>query len=239
MIVITVDLFLCFLPFTRMSFDYNQLRNKLGSFTPEADQAHDTEHLRMVYNLAIEIAGHEGIIDDEDLHLIKLAALLHEVDDRKQKLPYRLWPIVSDYLKTEMNVPQSVIDDVFCIVKNVSYSHELEAGNEVPEHLQHLLYVVQDADRLQAIGAFGVARAFIYGASVNTPMYDPSIPPKLGMTAEEYKKHKGTTINHFYEKLFLLKDKIKTETGKKIAEKRHDFMVQFVHTFIDEYYGRT
>ena len=118
------------------------------------------------------------------------------------------------------------------IIKNISF----KGGNLKNFHSKEL-DVVQDADRLDAIGAIGIARTFNYGGFKNTPLYDPDIAPQMQMTKEEYKKHNGTTINHFYEKLLLLKDLMNTETGKKIAINRHEYMEGFLKQFFAEWEG--
>lgn len=100
------------------------------------------------------------------------------------------------------------------------------------------LQIVQDADRLDAIGAIGIARAFNYGGYKGRELYDPAIPPRLGMTKEEYRKHSSPTLNHFYEKLLLLKDRMNTTTGKKMALERHQFMEDFLHRFLNEWQGK-
>lgn len=116
------------------------------------------------------------------------------------------------------------------IIKNISFKNRGDFQGEPSKELQ----IVQDADRLDAIGAIGIARTFHFGGFKNNPIYDPEIKPNLEMTKEEYKKSEGTTINHFYEKLLLLKDLMNTETGRKIAEKRHQFMLQFLEQFYSE-----
>ena len=132
------------------------------------------------------------------------------------------------------NVTEAIIIHVENIIKNISFKSSLDSNDSFssPE-----LDVIQDADRLDAIGAIGIARCFNYGGFKNRTLYDPDIQPNLHMTKEEYKNSKSPTINHFYEKLLLLKDKMNTQTGKKIAIKRHNFMLTYLTQFYKEWEG--
>lgn len=130
-----------------------------------------------------------------------------------------------------LEVPQDIIKEVLNIIQNISFKNRGEATSNPSLELK----IVQDADRIDAIGAIGIARTFNFGGFKNNLMYDPAIPPKLNMSKEEYKKSNGTTINHFYEKLLLLKDLMNTETAKKIASERHDFMLRFLDEFYKEW----
>ena len=134
----------------------------------------------------------------------------------------------------KQNVDSKIIEHVVAIIEHMSFKNSLEnGGNFTSKELE----VVQDADRLDAIGAIGIARTFNYGGFKNRALYDPEITPNLNMTKEEYKKSSAPTINHFYEKLLLLKDKMNTVTGKKIAEHRHQFMLNYLEQFFGEWKG--
>ena len=164
--------------------------------------------------------------------VIELAALLHDIADPKfhngdETIASR---IVNEFL-TEQKVDSETIEKVIFIIENMSFKNR----NDAPENLPLELKIVQDADRLDAIGAIGIARTFNFGGYKNNLMYHPDIEPKLNQSKEEYKKSNGTTINHFYEKLLLLKDLLNTETAKEIAERRHQFMLQFLDEFYKEW----
>jgi uncharacterized protein len=136
------------------------------------------------------------------------------------------------FLESE-NVSEEIIEHVVQIIQNISF----KGGNFEKTFSSKELEIVQDADRLDALGAIGIARTFNYGGFKNRPIYNPSIAPKLNMTKEEYKKSDSPTLNHFYEKLLLLKDKMNTVTGKKIAQERHRFMELFLSQFYAEWEG--
>lgn len=131
------------------------------------------------------------------------------------------------------NVAEDIISHVIAIIENISF----KGGNFEKKFNSKELEIVQDADRLDAIGAIGIARTFNYGGFKNRPLYNPNIQPNLNMSKEEYKNSESPTLNHFYEKLLLLKDKMNTETGKKIAQKRHDFMITYLSQFYAEWDG--
>ena len=193
-----------------------------------AEKGHDWFHVERVWKLARKIQEQEG----GDLTVIELAALLHDIADPKfhqgdEELALKM----SSEILSENKVQQEVIDQIIFIIKNMSFKNR----GEVTENLPLELKIVQDADRLDAIGAIGIARTFNFGGFRNNLMYDPQISPKLNMTKEEYKKSTGTTINHFYEKLLLLRDLMNTTTGKKLAEERHQFMLDFLDQFYKEW----
>ena len=193
-----------------------------------AEAGHDWFHIERVWKLSKKIAEKEG----GNLEVIELSALLHDIADPKfhngdETLALK---ISKDFL-AEIQVEGELIEQVLFVIKNISFKNRAEAPENPPLELQ----IVQDADRLDAIGAIGVARTFNFGGFKNNLMYHPEIKPNLGMNKEEYKKSNGTTINHFYEKLLLLKDLMNTETGKKIASERHNFMLQFLDEFYKEW----
>ena len=193
-----------------------------------AEAGHDWFHIERVWKLAKKIAEQEG----GNLEVIELSALLHDIADPKfhngdETLALK---ISKDFLE-EIHVEGELIEQVLFVIKNISFKNRAEAPENPPLELQ----IVQDADRLDAIGAIGIARTFNFGGFKNNLMYHPEIKPNLGMNKEEYKKSNGTTINHFYEKLLLLKDLMNTETAKKIASERHDFMLQFLDEFYKEW----
>lgn len=190
-----------------------------------AEAGHDWYHIERVWKLSVKIAGNEPC----NREVVELAALLHDIADPKfhngdETLALK---VSRDFLESR-GASEDTITQVLFIIKNISFKNR----SEVPEMLPLELKIVQDADRLDAIGAIGIARTFNFGGFKNNPMYDPEIKPDLAMSKEKYKKSNGTTINHFYEKLLLLKDLMNTEPGKKMAEERHRFML----TFLDEFY---
>ena len=193
-----------------------------------AEAGHDWFHIERVWKLSKKIAEKEG----GNLEVIELSALLHDIADPKfhngdETLALK---ISKDFLE-EIHVNAELIEQVLFAIKNISFKNRAEASENPPLELQ----IVQDADRLDAIGAIGIARTFNFGGFKNNLMYHPEIKPNLGMNKEEYKKSNGTTINHFYEKLLLLKDLMNTETAKKIASERHNFMLQFLDEFYKEW----
>ena len=193
-----------------------------------AEAGHDWFHIERVWKLSKKIAEKEG----GNLEVIELSALLHDIADPKfhngdETLALK---ISKDFLE-EIHVNAELIEQVLFVIKNISFKNRAEAPENPPLELQ----IVQDADRLDAIGAIGIARTFNFGGFKNNLMYHPEIKPNLGMNKEEYKKSNGTTINHFYEKLLLLKDLMNTETAKRIASERHDFMLQFLDEFYKEW----
>ena len=193
-----------------------------------AEAGHDWFHIERVWKLSKKIAEKEG----GNLEVIELSALLHDIADPKfHNGDETLALKISQNFLEEIQVDAELIEQVLSVIKNISFKNRAEAPENPPLELQ----IVQDADRLDAIGAIGVARTFNFGGFKNNLMYHPEIKPNLGMNKEEYKKSNGTTINHFYEKLLLLKDLMNTETAKKIASERHDFMLQFLDEFYKEW----
>ena len=193
-----------------------------------AEAGHDWFHIERVWKLSKKIAEKEG----GNLEVIELSALLHDIADPKfHNGDETLALKISQNFLEEIHVEGELIEQVLFVIKNISFKNRAEAPENHPLELQ----IVQDADRLDAIGAIGIARTFNFGGFKNNLMYHPEIKPNLGMNKEEYKKSNGTTINHFYEKLLLLKDLMNTETAKKIASERHDFMLQFLDEFYKEW----
>ena len=195
-----------------------------------AEGGHDWFHIERVYKNALLIAKDEKC----DEVIVKLGALLHDIADSKfHNGDETVGPKVArEFLESE-NVEESIIEHVINIINNISF----KGGNFKKNFTSIELEIVQDADRLDAIGAIGIARAFNYGGFKNRQLYNPDIVPNLSMSKEEYKNSKSPTLNHFYEKLLLLKDKMNTNTGKKIAQNRHDFMETFLTQFDDECNG--
>ena len=196
-----------------------------------AEGGHDWFHIERVYKNALQIAKGETV----DSFIVSLGALLHDIADAKfYDGDESVGPkMARAFLKSEQ-VDEDVIVHIENIIKYISFKSSLAGGSTFssPE-----LKVIQDADRLDAIGAIGIARCFNYGGFKNRALYDPAIEPNLNMTKEEYKKSTAPTINHFYEKLLLLKDKMNTETGRRIAEQRHAYMEGFLAQFYDEWNG--
>ena len=192
------------------------------------ESGHDWFHIERVWKLSLHIQQKEG----GDKLVIELASLLHDIADPKfhngdETIATK---IVTQFL-TEQKVDPEIIYKVIFIIENMSFKNRNDAPKDLPLELK----IVQDADRLDAIGAIGIARTFNFGGYKNNLMYHPDIEPKLNQTKQEYKKSNGTTINHFYEKLLLLKDLLNTKTAKEIAEHRHQFMLQFLDEFYKEW----
>jgi len=193
-----------------------------------AEAGHDWFHIERVWKLAKKIAETEECNHE----VVELAALLHDIADPKFHAGDETLALkVSREFLESNNASEEVTEKVLFIIKNISFKNR----KEVPENLPIELKIVQDADRIDAIGAIGIARTFNFGGFKNNLMYDPEIKPKLNMSKEEYKKSDGTTINHFYEKLLLLKDLMNTQKGKEIAGERHDYMLQFLDQFYKEW----
>ena len=196
-----------------------------------AEAGHDWFHTLRVYNNARLIAKSESV----DLYIVALGALLHDIADSKfHNGDDTVGPRVARKFLLQHNVDSFVINSVIDIINNISFNKSLETNNK-PNSIE--LDVVQDADRLDAIGAIGIARCFNYGGFKNRKLFDPSIKPNLKMSKKEYKNSKAPTINHFYEKLLLLSNKMNTKTGKKIAKERHQFMTEYLDQFHAEWEG--
>lgn len=196
-----------------------------------AEGGHDWFHTLRVYNNAKLISKKE----DVDLLIVELAALLHDIADPKfYDGDETIGPRKASEFLLKQNVDSTVIEHVTQIIENMSFknSFDLDVSFNSRE-----MEVVQDADRLDAIGAIGIARCFNYGGFKNRALYNPNIAPNLNMTKAEYKAAEAPTINHFYEKLLLLKDQMNTKTGKRIASDRHKFMEDYLKQFYAEWEG--
>jgi uncharacterized protein len=195
-----------------------------------AEAGHDWFHIERVWKTTKNIAKEENV----NLEVAEFAALLHDIADAKfhdgdEEIGPRK---AGDFLKS-IAVDDSIIYHVQQIIRNMSFKSSLgKISFTSPEML-----VVQDADRLDAIGAIGIARAFTYGGFKNRELYNPEIKPDINISKEAYKKSTAPTLNHFYEKLLLLKDKMNTPSGKRIATQRHEFMVQYLQQFYAEWNG--
>lgn len=196
-----------------------------------AEAGHDWFHIERVYKNTLHLLKTE----QADEQVVLLGALLHDIADSKfHEGDETLGPKKAYDFMTTIEIPEDVKKHVVQIIENISF----KGGNFEKNFRSKELEIVQDADRLDAIGAIGIARTFNYGGFKNHPLYDPAIKPNLQMSKDEYKKHQGTTINHFYEKLLLLKDLMNTETGKKMALKRHQYMEGFLEQFYAEWNGQ-
>ena len=195
-----------------------------------AEGGHDWFHIERVYKNSLLIAQSEEV----DVFVVSLGALLHDIADSKfHNGDETVGPKVAGEFLQSQQVAADVIEHVVQIINNISF----KGGKVTRTFSSKELDVVQDADRLDAIGAIGIARTFNYGGFKNRAIYNPDIAPDLHMTKEEYKKSTAPTINHFYEKLLLLKDKMNTETGKQLAEQRHKYMELYLEQFYKEWNG--
>jgi uncharacterized protein len=192
-----------------------------------AEGGHDWWHIHRVWTNAKLIAQTENA----DILTVELAALLHDIADSKfHNGDEEIGPATAGKYLRSMNVDEAVVEHVQQIIRYMSF----KASFDKPAFHSPELAIVQDADRLDAIGAIGIARAFTYGGFKGRELYNPEIKPNLNMSKEEYKNSSAPTINHFYEKLLLLKDKMNTQTGKKLAQQRHDFMEAYLQQFYME-----
>jgi uncharacterized protein len=212
-----------------------EIINKTIDFVKEtltdAEGGHDWFHILRVYNNALLISKNEAV----DVFVVELGALLHDIADSKfHNGDETVGPQVAREFLFKLNVDSQVIEHVVNIVENISF----KGGNETQKFKSAELDVVQDADRLDAIGAIGIARCFNYGGFKNRELYNPEIKPHLSMTKAAYKTSTAPSINHFYEKLLLLRDKMNTKTGKDIATKRHAFMELYLDQFYKEWEGK-
>ena len=196
-----------------------------------AEGGHDWFHIERVYKNSLLISKNENV----DVFIVQLGALLHDIADSKfHHGDETVGPKVAREFLFNINVDSKAIEHVIKIIENISF----KGGNEIQKFKSPELDVIQDADRLDALGAIGIARTFNYGGFKNRTLFDPDIKPNLNMSEEEYKASTAPTINHFYEKLLLLKGKMNTKTGKQIAEKRHKFMELYLEQFYAEWDGK-
>ena len=212
-----------------------QIINNTITFVKEtlkdAEGGHDWFHIERVYKNALFIAKEENV----DEFIVSLGALLHDIADAKfYDGDETVGPKMAREFLENQQVDEAIILHIENIINFISFKATLSPGEKFtsPE-----LEVIQDADRLDAIGAIGIARCFNYGGFKNRVLYNPEIVPNLNMTKAEYKKSTAPTINHFYEKLLLLKDKMNTKTGRRIAADRHLFMEQYLAQFFEEWNG--
>ncbi len=196
-----------------------------------AEGGHDWFHIYRVWKSAKQIAISEKV----DLFVVELGALLHDIADSKfHNGDEEVGPRIAKEFLTSLSVDEETINHVVNIIDNISF----KGGKETQKFKSIELDVVQDADRMDAIGAIGIARTFNYGGHKNRAIYDPAIPPNLNMSKEEYKNSDAPTINHFYEKLLLLKNRMNTKAGIAMAEKRHAFMEMYLDEFYKEWEGK-
>ena len=196
-----------------------------------AEGGHDWWHIYRVWKIAVHIAQNENV----DLFIVELGTLLHDIADSKfNDGDESVGPSKAADFLNSLDVDDEVIAHIVKIIENVSF----KGGNHKQQYSSPELDIIQDADRLDAIGAIGIARTFNFGGHKNRALYDPQVKPNLKMTKEEYKKNTAPTINHFYEKLLLLKERMNTNTGKALAEKRHAFMEQYLDEFFREWDGK-
>lgn len=190
---------------------------------------HDWYHIERVWKLAQQIANHEGGVD---LFVVEMGALLHDIADHKfYDGDETIGPKKAREYLSKFDIKPKQTKSIVQIVAEISFK-----GKGVPTPMSTMEgAIVQDADRLDAIGAIGIARTFAYGGSKNRPIYDPNIKPICHTSFAAYKTSTAPTINHFYEKLLTLRDKMNTETGKREAKRRHEFMEQFLHNFYHDW----
>lgn len=212
----------------------NRLIENTRTFVKEtladAEGGHDWFHVERVYRNALLIAKGESV----DLLVVQLGALLHDIADAKfHKGDETIGPALASAFLLRQNADSALVEHVTQIIKHISFKGGRAVSFTSPE-----FEVVRDADRLDALGAIGIARTFNYGGFKNRKIYDPEISPNLAMTPEQYKGSTAPTINHFYEKLLLLKDQMHTKTAIRIAHRRHAFMELYLKQFFAEWEGQ-
>ncbi len=197
----------------------------------DAEGGHDWWHIYRVWQLSKHIAQTEKV----DNFIVEMGALLHDIADSKfYDGDETIGPSKAREFLISLHADESIINHIENIISNISF----KGGKHKQQFKSNELDVIQDADRLDAMGAIGIARAFNYGGHKSRAIYNPNIKPNLNMTKEEYKQSKAPTINHFYEKLLLLKNRMNTKTGKAMANHRHQFMEQFLDEFYNEWEGQ-
>ncbi len=197
----------------------------------DAEWGHDRWHIYRVWNMAKHIAQTEKV----DILIVELWALLHDIADAKfHHGDDSVGPRVAKEFLESLQVEESIIVHVQQIISNISFG----GGNFEQKFFSPELEVVQDADRLDSLWAIGIARTFNYGWSQNREIYNPGIQPNLHMTKEEYRNNKWPSINHFYEKMLLIKEKMNTKTAKQLAEHRHNYVKNFLEEFLQEREGK-
>lgn len=208
----------------------NQTKTYVQQTLEHAEGGHDWWHIHRVWGNAKLIAKGE----QADYFVIELAALLHDIADAKfHGGDEEIGPATAGKWLQSLDVDAETVIHVQQIIRHMSFKASFGQVTFTSKEMQ----IVQDADRLDAIGAIGIARAFSYGGFKGRALYDPTIQPQLNLTKEEYKNTTAPTINHFYEKLLLLKDKMNTDTGRQIAQQRHDYLLQFLEQFYAEWNG--
>jgi len=196
-----------------------------------AEGGHDWFHIERVWKNAKLILKTEKA----DALVVELGALLHDIADSKfHNGDETVGPKIARKFLEDQHVSEAIITHIEQIILNISF----KGGNFDQPFRSRELDIVQDADRLDALGAIGIARCFNYGGFKKRQLYDPEITPNMNMSKADYKKSTAPTINHFYEKLLLLKERMNTNTGRKIAEERHAYMEDFLVQFYDEWHGR-
>ncbi|MEM8999027.1 MAG: HD domain-containing protein [Bacteroidota bacterium] len=200
----------------------------------DAEGGHDWFHIQRVFNNTLLIAKNEDVA----IQVVSLAALLHDIADAKfHDGDESIGPQIAQDFLHSLPIPKETVAHVVNIIRHISFKNSLDQSGKATFRSKEL-QVVQDADRLDAMGAIGIARTFNYGGFKNRQLYNPAIAPNLNMTKAEYKMSKAPTINHFYEKLLLLKDQMNTKAGKKLAEQRHLFMLDYLKQFYREWNGQ-
>jgi len=194
----------------------------------QAEGGHDWWHIYRVHKMALSLAKNQEV----DLEVVELGALLHDIADSKfHDGDESIGPQKAREFLQSIHIDQNTIKHVELIIQNISF----KGGKHTQTFKSKELDIVQDADRLDAIGAIGIARAFNYGGYKGRELYNPNIKPNLEMSSREYKKSQAPTLNHFYEKLLLLTDRLNTPQAKSVAQKRHEFMLNFLDEFYKEW----
>jgi uncharacterized protein len=211
--------------------------NFVKSSLKDAEGGHDWFHVLRVWNNAKMISKNEKV----DLLVVQLGALLHDIADSKfYGGDETIGPKLAEEFLKDQKVAPEIVRHIIAIIKSISFKSTLssEEGKSSKKFQSPELDIIQDADRLDAIGAIGIARCFNYGGFKNRPIYDPNIPANLNISKEAYKNSNAPSINHFYEKLLLLKDRMNTKKGREIALERHQFMEHYLEMFYKDWgYG--